>query len=447
VFFYSCALKKQPEHDEIVIETYKDSTAIPSEWVSISDTISVKDNWLKSFNDPLLDSVVAEAIKNNFELQSAYANVEIAQQNVIIVASKMKPQVGLNFGYSGMIDDGKSTVYDSGNMYGVVSWEPDIWGKIRSQKAASFSEYEATALDYEFAKQSLAALTAKNWYLCVETSKIVTLYEQLVANYTEILKLVKTKRDLGKVGELDVAEASANLNAAKNAYIKSTGLLAETKRSLEILIGHYPSARIETAKNFSPLPPTIDAGIPSQLLTRRPDLIAAEKLVIAAFRNQEAARLSLLPSFSFDIGAGLLSDNLLSVLNVNPWMLTSGIGMSIPIYSAGKIPAQIKIANLQQQQAVANYGSVSLKAFQEVENNLMYEDLLAQRLPYMQNEIVNREEAVKIAKIKYELGKMDLLPLLQLQNDLVASEVELIKLQNAQLENRINLHLVLGGTY
>jgi len=443
----SCSLKKQPEHKAIVTDAFKDSTAIPDQWTTKTDTNKVNNSWVESFNDPMLDSIVAEAIRNNFDLKNAAGYVEIAQQNVLLIASKMKPQVGLSFGYDATIDNKHSSLYNSYKGFSIASWEPDVWGEIRSQKAGATAQYEATALNYEYAKQSLAAVTAKSWYLTVESSKIVALYQEVVTIYTEILELVKTRRSLGKVGDLDVAEASANLNAAQNVLLQSQGIFAETKRNLETLVGRYPSAEIQTAKNFSPVPPPIQAGLPSQLLERRPDIVAAEKNVIAAFRDEEAQKLALLPSFKFNIGTGLLSDVLLSVSHLNPLLLTGGIGMTVPIYTGGRLPALIKIANIQQQQAVSNYGSVCLNAFKEVENGIMYEDILAKQIIFQQNVIANRSEAVKIAKSKYELGKMDLLPVLQLQNDLIASQEELIKLQNAQLSNRINLHLALGGNF
>lgn len=447
LFFNSCALKKQPEHQAIVADVFVDSTFIPSQWILKTNSDSVNKNWLKNFNDPILEKIVAEAIRNNFDLKRAATNIEITQQNINVVASQMKPKVGINIGGNATIDDGDSSVFTSGNGFSIASWEPDVWGKVRSEKAGATAVFEATSLNYEYARQSLAAITAKSWFLAVEASQLVTLFEEVVATYTEILEVVNIRRKLGKVGDLDVVEAKANLNAAQNDLIKYKGLYAETQRNLETLLGRYPSAEIQTAKNFATLPSEVQAGIPSMLLSRRPDLIAAEKIVIAAFRQQESAKLALLPSFSFNLGAGLLSDALLNILKLNPWMLGAGIGMSVPIYSGGKIPAQIKIATAQQQQAVANYGSVSLKAFKEVENNLMNENLLAQRLPYQQEIINNRNEAVKIAKVKYELGKMDLLPVLQLQNALIASQEELIKLQNAQLSNRINLYLTLGGNF
>lgn len=447
IALHSCALKKQPNQKQIVNQTFIDSNFIPKNWIVKTNADSVSNDWIKSFQDPMLDTIVAEAIKNNFNLQEAAANVDIAQQNVVLVASKMKPQVGLNLGYDSTIDDGNSSVYSSYKGFSIASWEPDVWGEIRAQKAEVFAVYEATALNYEYAKLSLAALVAKNWYQTIEANQIVLLYQQVVATYSEILTIVQTQRALGKVGDLDVAEANANLNAAQNILLQSKAIYAETQRNLETLLGRYPAAEIQTASQFAPLPKPIKAGLPATLLTRRPDVIAAEKLVVAAFRKEEYSKLALLPNFKINIGGGLLSDALLSVLQLNPWMLTGGIGLSVPIYSGGKIPAQIQIATLQQQQAVANYGAVCLRAFKEVENDLMYENILAQQLPFQQNVVANRTESVKMAKIKYELGKMDLLPVLQLQNALIVSQEELIKLQNAQLNNKINLHLALGGNF
>ena len=443
----SCAIKKEPEHKTIITEAFVDSTFIPNEWTVKTNNDSVNSNWLKNFNDPILDTIVAEAIKNNFDLKRIATQVDVTQPNIAVVTSQMKPHVGLDIGVNASVDDGDSSIFTGGKGVAIASWEPDVWGKVRAQKAGATAEYEATALNYEYARQSLAAITAKSWFLSVEASQLVTLFEEVVATYTEILEVVKIRRSLGKVGDLDVVEAKANLNSAQNDLIKYKGLYAETQRNLETLLGRYPSAEIETAKNFTTLPPEVQAGIPSLLLTRRPDLIAAEKLVIVAFRQEESAKLALLPSFSFSLGTGLLSDVFLNILKLNPLLIGASVGMSVPIYSGGKIPAQIKIATAQQQQAVANYGSVSLKAFKEVENNLMNENLLVQRLPFQQEIINNRSDAVKIAKLKYELGKMDLLPTLQLQNSLIASQVELIKLQNAQLSNRINLYLTLGANF
>jgi NodT family efflux transporter outer membrane factor (OMF) lipoprotein len=441
-----CALSKQPEHETIISEALPE-TIIPDTWVSSSDTLAVANGWLKSFNDPALEAIVEEAIQNNLNLKNAAAAVQIAQQNVIVVGSQMKPQIGLNFGYQAILDDGSKDVFGSGKALGLIAWEPDVWGKLRAQTSSVEASYEATVLDYAYGKQSLAALTARSWYQAVQANQLYDLSNKVVNSYNELYDLVKIRRDLGKVGDLDVAEANANLSNAKNNLIKAEGIVLDSKRNLEDILGRYPSAEIETAQDFSPVPPPVKPGIPSTLLERRPDLIAAQKMVLAAFRYQEATKLNMLPSFSLNLGGGLLSDNILSLLQLNPLVLGGGIGMSVPIYTGGRLKAQLEIATIEQQQAVINYGIVMLNAFKEVETYLLNEDLLAQRIPFQQSVLDDRNKAVELAKLKYDMGKIDLLSVIQLQNAAIATQEELIKLQNEQLSNRISLHLALGGDF
>jgi len=328
-----------------------------------------------------------------------------------------------------------------------VAWEPDVWGRLRAQRAAAEAGYQATALDYAYARQSLAATAARSWYLTIETSQLVALTEQSVAIYSKLLDLVKIRRTAGKISDLDVVEAGANLNASENELRSAQGLASQSRRDLEVLLGRYPNAELKVAENFAPLPPPVQPALPSSLLERRPDIVAAEQEVLAAFRTQEVAKLALLPSFTLNLDGGKLSDNLLSVLRLNPWMVSAAVGMYVPIYTGGALRAQIKIATAQQQQAVAGYGSVALRAFREVENGLTNEELLAQRLQFQLAEVQDRVESVRIANLQYKAGATDLLSVLQLQSDQIASQANLIKLRNAQLANLIDLHLALGGSF
>ena len=221
-----CALWKPPSHSQVLTNALPEGTTIPPRWTAGGNRKEVSNDWLRSFHDPGLNAVVAEAIRNNLDLRRAAAQVEIARQNVALVAANMKPQVGLDLNYSGLRDDvrGHNHWYDSKKGLAGVAWEADVWGKLRSQTAAAEAGYEATALDYAFARQSLAATTAKSWYLTVETSQLVALYEESVKIYSDLLALVKTKRNLGKVSDLDVVEASANLNSAQSSLRASAGL-------------------------------------------------------------------------------------------------------------------------------------------------------------------------------------------------------------------------------
>lgn len=445
----ACALHKPPSHPTIVVQALPKATPLPGTWSAASSTANVDDAWLRSFGDDRLEALVSEALANNLDLRQSAARVEAARQSVIVVGSKLKPQVGADLAAASTRDTEKDVTQQvqSSMALAAVAWEVDVWGRLRAQRDASRKNYEAIALDYAFARQSLAATTAKSWYLAIETRQLLTLTDESVAIYTRLLELVKVRRAAGRVADLDVAEARYQLDEAKTQLAIARGLYIEARRTLEVLIGRYPAGELEIAEAFAPLPPPIASGLPSSLLERRPDIVAAEHRVWVAFRTQEAAKLALLPSFSFTLQGGRLSDPLLSVLGLNPWLIHAVAGMFVPIYQGGALRAQIKIATAQEEQSVAYFGGVALTAFAEVETALTNEQLYDQRLPYAEDSVRDHSEAVRVANLRYKAGSMDLLSVLQLQEGQIQSQADLIQLRNAQLANRINLHLALGGSF
>lgn len=444
-----CALHKPPTHPVIVAQALPKATPLPATWSSSQDTAKVTGDWVKSFQDPGLESIVSEAIANNLDLRQSAARVQEAQQRVIVAGAKLKPSVRASLSGASTLstDQDKTEQIQSSGVLGEVSWEIDVWGRVRSERASVEENYEAIALDYAFARQSIAATTAKSWYQAIEARQLLALTQQSVDIYVKLLELVKVRRAAGKVADLDVAEASFQLSEARNQLAVAQSINSEALRTLELLIGRYPSAELRVGTAFTPLPPSLDPGLPSSLLERRPDVVAAEHHVRAAFRTKEAARLALLPAFTFSLDGGRLSDPLLSVLGLNPWLLHSAIGLLVPIYDGGALRAQVKIATAQEEQSIANFGSVSLRAFAEVEVALTNEELLVQRLPYLESAVRDHDEAVRVADLRYKAGSMDLLSVLQLQESQIQSQAELIKLRDTQLANRINLHLALGGSF
>ena len=447
-YLVGCSLAHPPQHSSVVDKSLPVGTTIPPTWsANAAAKDAVANDWLKSFNDPGLDAVVAEAIKNNLDLRQAATKVEVARQNVVIVGAQLKPQIGAVFGGAATRDTSQTSTYTSKGAYLGASWEIDVWGRVRAQRAAARADFEAVQLDYAFARQSLAATTAKSWYLAIETRRLDDLAEQDVQLYAGLLKLAKIREAAGKVASLDVIEVSANLNEAQSQLEKMQALYGEARRNLEVLIGRYPGGGIEVDARFVPAPPPIQAGLPGSLLERRPDLLAAEQQVLAAFRTLEASKLALLPSITLTADGGRLDDRILSLLNLNPTLFHSALQIYVPIYQGGALRAQIKISSAQQEQALAAYGSVALSAFREVENSLNNEGLLGERLAYQQAAEKDRTEAVRIGRIKYEAGVIDMLSLLQLQTAQIETEMEVVQIMNSQLSNRINLHLDLGGSF
>ncbi len=442
-----CALAPLPQHGEVVDRALPKGTTVPPAWKAEAEAGAVTDDWLKALNDPLLDAIVAEAIANNLDLRQAAERVTIAQESVVVVGAQLLPQVGAALGGRTTNDEGHATNSNVTLAYAGVSWEIDVWGKLRAQRAAAVEGYAATALDYAYARQSLAATVCKTWYLATETRQLLALAEQAVEVYGQLLQLVTNRRQAGKDSDLDVVDTRAKLETAMSDLERARESYGEARRALEVLLGRYPAAEIEVAAAYPILPVAPATGAPASLLERRPDIVAAERAVLAAFRQEEAAKLSLLPNFSFSLIGGRLGDPILSILHLNPWLASAAIGASIPIYEGGALRAQVKIATAQQAQAVARYGSVVLKAFREVENALANERLLAKRLPLDQRAFVARTEAVRIATVQYKAGRRDLLWVSQLQASQLANEADLIKLTSLQRVNRVQLYLVLGGSF
>ncbi len=447
VVLSGCALKPPPSHVDLVDDALPKATRIPAAWGAGARAGDVANDWIRSFNDPMLDAIVAEAIANNLDLREAAERVRIAQQNVIVVGAQLLPQIGLVVGGRTTRDENHDSNFNAGVAYAGVAWELDVWGRLRAQRAAATAGASASALDYAFARQSLAAMVAKSWYLACEARQILALAEQSVRVYGDLLALVKIRREAGKDTDLDVADTSAKLDFARAQVETARQAYEEAQRAVEVLLGRYPAAEIEAASAFPPLPPSVGHGVPAAVLERRPDLVAAEQQVLKAFRAEEAAELALLPDLSISLAGGLLGDPLLSVLRLNPWLASAAIGVSVPIYEGGALRARVEIATAQQAQAVAHYGEAALAAFREAENAIANERHLAKRLPYERNALASATEAVRIATIQYRAGRRDLLWVSNLQTDQIAAQAVLIQLQGEQRANRIRLHLALGGSF
>ncbi|MCG6870091.1 MAG: TolC family protein [Gammaproteobacteria bacterium] len=446
-----CALQTPPTQTEVVDQALPEGTRIPAAWKADADTGAVADHWLKSFHDPVLDAMVAEALANNLDLRQAVDRVAIARQSAVVVGAQLLPQIGGQLGAKkthdfGHEDEVKHTFSHTVASLG-VAWELDVWGRLRAQRAAATAAFEATALDFAYARQSLAATVALSWYLTTEARQLLALAERAVEVYGKLLDLAKIRQAAGKSSDLDVVDARARLETAQSELEAARNTYGKARRALELLLGRYPAAEIEAAAVYPPLPPPVGAGVPASLLQRRPDLVAAERLVLAAFRQEEAARLALLPDLSISLVGERLGDHLIRQLRLSPWLASAAIGMAIPIYEGGALRAQVKIATAQQAQAVANYGSVVLNAFREVEDVLASEQILEKRLGYEQHALVDRNAAVQLAIEQYQAGRRDLLWVEQLQSEQIGVESNVIQLRNAQIANRIQLHLALGGSF
>ena len=443
----ACALQPAPQHAEIVADALPATTTIPAGWKASDASAEVMSGWIRDFDDPALSAIVDEALAHNPDLRGAAEQVRIARQTVVVAGAEMLPQVGAQLGAQNIYDEHTSGSFDSSRAIVGMAWELDVWGRLRSQREAAVLSAEATSLDYRYARLSLAALVAKSWYLTVATRQLVDLGEQTVVTFEKLLELVEVRRKAGKDSDLNVMNVRAKVASARSELAAARNAYEESRRALEVLLGRYPSAEVEVSKGNPRLSELDGIGVPLNLLERRPDIVAAERTVVAAFRMQEVARLSLLPDLSFSVSGGKLNDQVLSLLRLNPWLAAADIGMSIPIYTGGALQANVEIASAQQAQAVAAYGSRLLGAFEEVENALAGEQYLQAQVQFEEAALRDRTATVQIAEKQYRAGQRDLLWVAQLQTAEFITAASVIKLRNARIINRIDLYLGLGANF
>jgi multidrug efflux system outer membrane protein len=443
VLITGCATKLQeaPSQEQVLGDALPETTEIRPEWAApAEDSGQVDDDWLATFNDPQLDALVAEALDlQNPNLRVLAAQVDRAQAAARLAGSALKPTVALGADLSGTAGPDPVEQTSAGAGIG-ISWEPDVWGRVQAGANAADENLRATVADFEFARQSLVANVAITWYLATELRLQADLAREVVDLLHESVRLVETRQSVGQVAMQDVYLVRADLASAEDALQQAISGQQQARRALEILLGRYPAGEIETATELVPVPPAIGAGIPSDLLERRPDIIAADRRVAAAFFLTEEARLAKLPSFPLSVSVGGSSDlsGLIGDLSA---------GIVAPLYTGGALEAQLEIATADQDAAIAAFGATVLQALEQVEAGLTNEALLERREMFLSQSVDNNKQAYDLALKQFDVGQIDLLSVLQMQSRWIGARTGLLRVKNARLAGRINLHLALGGGF
>jgi NodT family efflux transporter outer membrane factor (OMF) lipoprotein len=328
-----------------------------------------------------------------------------------------------------------------------MSWELDLWGRVRSQAAAGQSAFEASQYQLEWVYQSIAAQTAKTWYLVTEAALQEKLAVEALELYQRTLDLVNARYAQGQVTSRETALARANVAAGQVAVRQIKAAKQQASRALEVMLGRYPAARIEGAEDLRATPPAIPVGLPSELLERRPDLLAAERAVAAQYYTIQSAEAARLPRISLTAGAGTSSSELGDLLSSGGDFWSAGANFVAPIFTGGALEAQVDVESAQYQEAMANYGLAALRAFSEVEQGLSSETLLREQETYLREVVKESAEALRVATAQFNIGKVDLLSVLQQQGQLVSARGNLLSIRDSRLQQRIDLHLAVGGSF
>jgi NodT family efflux transporter outer membrane factor (OMF) lipoprotein len=420
---------------------------LPTQWASIQQRIgTVKAGWLAQLNDDLLNQLVAEAIKNNFNLQAAAASVSASRALANQAASALSPQLGVNLGGSdgGQLEGNSTSGFNAALQ---ASWEVDIWGKIEAGTLAAQESLAAAEAEYRFAQYSLAAGVARSYFVAIEAQQQLDIAQQTYDTIQQTAKIVKLQFDNGVASQQDVALSNAELATADDALISAKGARRDATRALELLLGRYPSAELAVAKSLPVSPESVPVGLPSELLERRPDLIAAERQVAAAFNSLDQAKAAKLPSISLSSNIGGSSTDLSQLLNPSnlAWQALGSI--AAPLIDGGRLDAAVDAATADQTAAIASYAQAALQAFSDVETALDQGSVLKQRQLALRTALSEAENALRIANLQFKEGEIALLDVLQIQQRVFSARRNVLSIDRAQLSQFVDLNLALGGSW
>jgi len=439
-----CALQSPPKPDEIQAQSIP-NVKPPSAWTA-AQTLpgTVADNWLTAFGDAQLDALVREALAYNTDLRIAAARVEQAAAYAKLAGAGIYPAVNL------LARGGGKLGGDSSGLSGVgitANWELDIWGRARAEREAGAEQYQATALDAEYARQSIAALVAKSWMLAIEARLQRAIAEDVVRSSEQGVGLASDRLRVGVGDEYDVTLAQANVETARDAARQLALAYEQARRALETLVGRYPAAQLDVPVALPAVPGPVPVGLPSELLERRPDVIAAERRVASAFYRVAEAKAARLPKIALTAGVSSISSELFVLQNHSNPVVSFGANLAAPIFNGFALEAQVDIRTAEQKLAIANYGSVGARAFGEVESALSTGFAADEREVILARAVASNARTLELAQVRYKVGSGDLRAVLQQSVALYGARTALLHMQTERLVQRVNLYLALGGSF
>jgi len=430
---------------------------VPEEW-SADDvaTGEIDGDWWESFDDANLDELIDLALERNWDLQAAVARVERAEAQARIAGADLKPGIdaGLNAGqqkvnFPGFPISGSNTFsrYDASVN---VFWEVDLWGRLRAGARAAVADVQASESDLRGVRLSLAGRTAKLWFAIAEAQEQAELSRSSAESFRNVADQVRSRYEKGVRPALDLRLALSNLTAAEASLELRKNQLDALIRQLEVLIGDYPDRDLEEAfaiEDLLPTPPPVPAGLPADLVARRPDLVSAERRLAAADQRLVAAKRSLYPRLALTASGGAATEEFGDLLNgdFSVWSLAANLAQ--PIFQGGRIRANIAGSAATREEVLAIYAGSVLQAYAEVETALASERFLRERERHLAASVHQLVAAERLADERYRYGVGGYLELLESQTRSFITQSELLTVRRQRLENRVNLHLALGGGF
>ena len=423
-------------------------------FAEVTGTNSLADlPWWQVFQDPVLQSLIRTALTNNYDLKQAVARVEQARYQSLAVNSAFFPQIG----YSGDIGRGKNALYNSpatlngdkasSAFVGASAfWEIDFWGRIRRSSEAARAQYLATEEARRSFTISLMSEVATTYFQLLDLDQELEIERAATNAYAGSYRIFNDRLRSGVASKLETDRAAAALaNAA--ATIPALELqIAQTENQMNVLLGRNPGpvARGKLADQ-SVKAPQIPAGLPSDLLLRRPDVLSAEQSLVAANANIGVNLANFFPQIGLTTLLGRASPELSDFTAGSGNILNIGGTMTGPIFQGGQLRAQYKAAKARFDESLAAYQQTVLTAFREVSDALIARQKLADQYQFNGEAVAALESSVSLAMDRYINGKSSYYEVLQAQQELYPTQRAQVQTRTSELISVVQLYKALGG--
>lgn len=462
LFLPSCRSLSPPDAKSLA------EVAIPAHWVagpSWTPTNHPDHGWVENFGSPELSRYIDRVLSGNRDLKAARARIEVARANAAIIGADLYPQIQGGFSaqrdlqnFIGLPIPGAapgSVLSTRFNRFGLslnLSWELDLWGRIRAAKSAAVADFEASDFDRATAELSLAGQGTKTWFALAEARDQVALARAAIDTFSETERAIRERFERGveEEGRNSAAQlllAGGDVASAREALAARQDLEGRTARLLELLAGEYPEGRAGSGARLPEVPGTVPAGLPASLLDRRPDLAAAERRLAAADKRLLEAKRSLLPAIGLTSSFGSASQEIGDLLkgDFSIWSLAGNVAQ--PLLQGGRLRANVKRRGSETEVAAAEFEQAALTAFSEVENALASERFLARRVDALAEAAQLAEAAYRRSLEEFRTGTGDVLTVLAAQQRLFTTRSQWLAARRERLDNRVDLHLALGGDF
>jgi multidrug efflux system outer membrane protein len=410
-------------------------------------------DWREFFQDPALRQLVQLALDNNRDLRSAALNVEAYRALHRIQRSELFPSISADGGATRQRTPGimsQSGEADTSSTYsatlGTNAWELDFFGRLRSLNEQALEQYFATEQARRSTQISLVAAVATAYLDWQADQALLQLTRDTLKTYQESYALTQRSFDVGVADALALSQARTAVESAQVSLAQYSRLVAQDRNALVQLLGtglpaDLPRGLALDADLLAEVPP----GLPSDLLQRRPDVLQAEHLLKSANANIGAARAAFFPSVSLTANAGSMSNELSGLFDAGSgsWLFQPSI--SLPIFTAGRLKANLDYSELQKDIQVAQYEKAIQVAFQEVADGLAARTTYQQQLGSQRALVNTTEEYYRLAERRYRTGVDSYLTLLDAQRQLFSARQQLIGDRLNQLASEVNLYKALGG--